>query len=109
MSKSSKPRRSTRQIRASLHATRERLDEDLTELQIQAESSLSPRALIARHPALMTAAGAIIGLLVVRNPAMVGRALKRLAQASAPFLMRAVFQRGGSAIADMAAGSNEQT
>jgi hypothetical protein len=79
------------------------------ELESHVEDAVSPRTILSRHPALMTAAGAIIGLLVVRKPAMIGRALTRLAQASAPFLVRAVLQRGGNAVAKMAAGSSEPT
>ncbi len=105
----SRSRRSTRQIRKSLHETRKRLDHDLTELEEHVEESVSPRHILSRHPALMTAAGAMIGLLVVRNPAMIGRALTRLAQVSAPLLVRAFLRRGGSAVANMAAGSTEQT
>ncbi len=102
-------RRSTRQIRKSLHETRKRLDHDLGELEQHVEESVSPRNILSRHPALMTAAGAVIGLLLIRNPAMIGRALTRLAQASAPFLVRAVLQKGGSAIAHMASGLGDQT
>lgn len=103
----SRSRRSTRQIRKSLHETRKRLDRDLLELETHVDDALSPRNILSRHPALMTAAGAVIGLLVVRKPAMLGRALTRLAQASAPFLVRSVLQRGSSAVANMAAGSSE--
>ncbi len=101
-------RRSTRQIRKSLHETRKRLDHNLEELEDRLAESVSPRHVLSRHPALMTAAGAVIGLLVIRNPAMIGRALTRLAQASAPFLVRAVLQKGGSAVAQIAAGLGDQ-
>ena len=101
-------RRSTRQIRKSLHETRKRLDHDLGELEEHVEESVSPRNILSRHPALMTAAGAVIGLLVIRNPAMIGRALTRLAQASAPFLVRTVLQKGGSAVAQMASALGDQ-
>ncbi len=102
-------RRSTRQIRKSLHETRKRLEHDLEELEERVEESVRPRNVLSRHPALMTAAGAVIGLLMIRNPALIGRALTRLAQASAPFLVRAVLQKGGSAIAQMASGLGDQT
>jgi len=102
-------KRSTRQIRKSLHETRKRLDSDLTDLQDRVEDSVSPRHILSRHPALLTAAGAVIGLLVVRNPAMIARTLTRVAQVSVPFLVRAVLQRGGSAVAEMASRSGEQT
>lgn len=102
-------RRSTRQIRKSLHETRKRLDRDLVELEAHVEDAVSPRTILSRHPALMAAAGAVIGLLVIRKPAVIGRALTRLARAGAPFLVRAVLQRGGNAIANMTAGSSEPT
>ena len=101
-------RRSTRQIRKSLHETRKRLDDDLAAIEDRVGESVSPRNILSRHPALMTAAGAVIGLLVIRNPAMIGRALMRLAQASAPFLVRAVLQKGGSAVAQMASGQGDR-
>ena len=89
-------RRSSREIRRSLHVTRKRLDRDLAELQERLEQSVSPRNILSRHPALVTMAGAVVGVLVVRNPALVVRALTRLAQASAPFVVRSLLSRGGS-------------
>ncbi len=101
-------KRSTRQIRKALHETRKRLDRNLGELEDHVDESFSPRNILSRHPALMTAAGAVIGLLVIRNPAIIGRALTRLAQASAPFLVRTVLQKGGSAVAHLASGLGDQ-
>lgn len=101
-------KRSTRQIRKSLHETRKQLDRNLGELEDHVDESFSPRNILSRHPALMTAAGAVIGLLVIRNPAIIGRALTRLAQASAPFLVRTVLQKGGSAVAHLASGLGDQ-
>ena len=98
-------RRTTRQIRSSLHETRQRLDGDLTELQDRLEESVSPRNILSRHPAIMTAAGAVFGVLVVRNPAVVVKALTRLAQASAPFLVRALLTRGGPPAGQIPAGN----
>lgn len=101
-------KRSTRQIRKSLYETRKRLDHDLLELQDRVEESVSPRSILSRHPAIMTVAGAVIGLLVVRNPAMIARTFTRLAQASVPFVVRAVLHKGGNAVAQMAARTGEQ-
>lgn len=98
-------KRSTRQIRKSLHETRERLDNDLSALQDCVEETVSPSNILARHPALMTIAGAIVGLVVVRNPAIVARALTRIAQASTPLLVRALFQRGGTFLGKVTAGA----
>ncbi len=98
-------KRSTRQIRKSLHDTRERLDRDLSALQGRAEESVTPSNILARHPALMTVAGAIVGLVLVRNPAIIARTLTRVAQASTPFLMRALFQRGSAILGKVSAGA----
>jgi hypothetical protein len=100
----SEGRRSTREIRRSLAATRGRLDEDLEELELRAEDSLSPRHLFMRHPALVTIAGAVFGVVVVRNPALVARSLSRLAGISAPWLLKALLHRA-SATADRGADS----
>ena len=99
-------KRSTRQIRKSLHDTRERLDRDLAALQGRAEESVSPSNILARHPAIMTIAGAIVGLVLIRNPAIVTRTLTRVAQASTPFLMRALFQRGSSLLGKISPGAD---
>ncbi len=98
-------KRSTRQIRKSLHDTRERLDRDLAALQGRAEESVSPSNILARHPAFMTVAGAIVGIVLIRNPAIVTRTLTRVAQASTPFLMRALFQRGSAILGKVSAGA----
>ena len=98
-------KRSTRQIRKSLHDTRERLDRDLSALQGRAEESVTPSSILARYPAVMTVAGAIVGLVLIRNPAIITRTLSRVAQASTPFIMRALFQRGSSILGKMTAGA----
>ncbi len=98
-------KRSTRQIRKSLHDTRERLDRDLSALQGRAEESVSPSNILARHPAVMTVAGAIVGIVLIRNPAIVTRMLTRIAQASTPFLMRTLFQRGSSLLGKISSGA----
>jgi hypothetical protein len=108
MEMSSSRKRSTRQIRKSLHETRKRLDHDLTDLQERVEDSVKPRNLLTRHPAVMTVAGAVIGFLVIKNPALIARGLTRIAQASTPFLVRAALSRGGDAVAQMTARSGEE-
>lgn len=91
-------RRTTRQIRASLHETRRRLDDDLLELQQRVETGMSPKEVLSRHPAALAIAGAVVGFVVIRNPAIVGRALTRIAQASAPVLFRTLVKRGAAAV-----------
>ena len=96
-------RRSTREIRASLHRTRRELERDLMELEERMDVAVTPRNILSRHPALLAAAGAALGFVVIRNPAVIGRTLTRVAQASAPFLLRTLFQRvGGAAAAQLA-------
>ena len=86
-------RRSTREIRRSLAETRARLNQDLEELELRIEESLSPKRFFTRHPALVTIAGVVAGVLLVRNPALFGRGLARVAQMSSPFLLKALFSR----------------
>lgn len=89
-------RRTTRQIRQSLAETRARLSEDLEELELRIEDTLSPKRFFVRHPALVTIAGVIAGVLLVRNPALIGRGVARLAQMSSPFLLKALLSRDPS-------------
>jgi hypothetical protein len=84
----SEKRRSAQEIRASLWETRTRLDRDLEELDVRIHESLSPRALIARHPALIALAGAALGYLLIRKPALLARGIVRAAQVGAPFLAK---------------------
>jgi hypothetical protein len=86
-------RRSTREIRQSLAATRRRLDADLEELELRMEDGLTPRHLAMRHPALVTVAGVILGVIVVRNPAFVARSLSRIVGMTTPWLVKGLIQR----------------
>jgi hypothetical protein len=89
-------RRTTREIRQSLARTRETLDHDLEELELRLEESFSPKRFFARHPALVSIAGIIVGVLVVRNPALVGRGIMRLAHLGSPFLLKALVSKAAS-------------
>lgn len=86
-------KRSAREIRQSLHASRSLIAQDLDELETQVKESMSPTRFLARHPVLVTAAGALLGVIVFRNPAVVGRSLVRLAQMSTPLLVRSLLRR----------------
>jgi hypothetical protein len=88
--------RSTAEIRRSLSETRRHLEADLDELEDRVENVYSPRRLMARHPAIMTIAGAALGVLLFRNPKIVTGALTRIAQLGAPFLIRAFLARDGA-------------
>ena len=89
-------RRSVAEIRSSLDETRSRLDRDLEELDLRLHnlhSDLSPRAIFARNPALFGLAGALLGFIVIRHPALLTRSLARAAQLSAPFLAKALLKK----------------
>lgn len=86
-------RRSTKELKSSLGDNRRRLEEDLEELEDRFEDNLSPRHLFARHPVLVSIAGALVGALVVRRPALVARSVGRLAQLGAPLLLRTLLKR----------------
>jgi hypothetical protein len=86
-------RRSVEEIRSSLDDTRSRLDRDLEELDFRLHNDLSPRAIFARNPALFGLAGALLGFIVIRHPALLTRSLARAAQLSAPFLAKALLKK----------------
>jgi hypothetical protein len=87
-------RRSAQEIRASLWENRNRLDRDLEELDTRVRRDWSPRELFLRHPALFGAAGAIVGFVLIRHPALLTRGLLRAAQVSAPFVVKSLLKRG---------------
>jgi hypothetical protein len=86
-------RRSVKEIRSSLWETRNRLDRDLEELDVRLHHDLSPKEIFARHPALFGVAGAVLGFILIRNPALLTRGLVRAAQVSAPFLVKALLKK----------------
>lgn len=86
-------RRSTREIRQSIADNRRGIDEDLDELENRIHESLSPKELLTRHPALVSIAGVVLGVLVVRNPALITRGLTRIAQLSVPFVFKALLPK----------------
>jgi hypothetical protein len=86
-------RRSVKEIRSSLWETRQRLDQDLDELGVRLHHDLSPKEIFSRHPALFAVAGAVIGFILIRNPAILTRGIARAAQVSAPFLVKALLKK----------------
>ncbi|HEY7816949.1 MAG TPA: hypothetical protein VIG29_01920 [Vicinamibacteria bacterium] len=86
-------RRSVEEIRNSLYETRGRLDRDLEELDERLHRELSLKEIFSRNPALFSIAGALVGFLLIRNPAIVTRGLTRAAQLSAPFLAKALLKK----------------
>ena len=92
----SSKQRTAQEIRRSMEEARRRLDSDLTELELRFHESLSPKQIFSRHPALSTVLGVALGIFLVRNPALLGRGLARVAELSTPFLLKAFFQRSDS-------------
>lgn len=97
-------RRTSAEIRESLHATRKRLNRDLASLEERVEESSKPTQILSRHPALFAVAGAAIGFFVFKNPAAIGRTLTRVAQVGVPFLLKGVLERSGGTLARFAGG-----
>ena len=89
-------RRSARELRESLARNREQLDKDLSALRNRFHEAWSPRRLLSRHPFWAAGAGAVLGFLLVRRPAVVLRAATRLAGMGAPLLLSALVRGDGS-------------
>jgi hypothetical protein len=96
------PKRSAREIRASIEANRERIEEDLATLGDRLQKSVNPIRKVGRHPLLLAAAGAVVGFLVIKNPALLARSVGRLARWGAPLVLTALF-RSPSAREEIAA------
>lgn len=54
---------------------------------------MRPSHVFSKHPAIVTALGALVGVVVVRNPALIGKALTRAAQFGLPFFAKALLKR----------------
>ena len=83
------PRRKRRaeEIRNSLDETREQIEGDLDDLGDRLRQTLDLRHQILRHPLVLGLAGAAVGFLVVKRPAMVIKTLGRIAKWGAPMLL----------------------
>jgi hypothetical protein len=82
-------KRSAEEIRKSLESTREQIESDLDNLGSRVHQTLDLRHQIIRHPLVLGLAGAAVGFLVVKRPAMVIKALSRIAKWGAPMLLTA--------------------
>ena len=87
-------RRSVTEIRSSLTDTKTRLTHDLEELDERIHHDLSPKVILSRHPALFGIAGAVLGYILIRRPALLARGLIRAAQVGTPFLAKALLKKG---------------
>jgi hypothetical protein len=84
-----KRKRSAEEIRNSLNETRGQIESDLDDLGGRFQRTFDLRHQIIRHPLVLGVAGAAVGFLVVRRPAMVIKALSRIAKWGAPLLLSA--------------------
>ena len=90
----SKKGRSAKELRASLDATRDQIDGDLTALGDRIQESVSPLQQLSRHPLVFVVAGTVVGFLLIRKPAMLLRAAGRLAKWGAPVLLSTLLRQG---------------
>ncbi len=86
------PKRSAREIRESIEANREQIEEDLSTLGDRIQKSVNPIRQVGRHPLILAAAGAVVGFLVIKNPALLARSMGRLAKWGAPLVLTALFR-----------------
>ena len=84
-----KRKRSAQEIRNSLEETREQIEGDLDDLGGRVQQTLDLRHQIIRHPLVLGLAGAAVGFLVVKRPALVIKALSRIAKWGTPMLLTA--------------------
>jgi hypothetical protein len=82
-------KRSAEEIRRSLASNREQIECDLDDLGDRVHRTLDLRHQIIRHPLVLGLAGAAVGFLVVKRPAIVIKALSRIAKWGTPMLLTA--------------------
>jgi sigma54-dependent transcription regulator len=83
-------RKSARELRQALARNRAQIAADVSAMENRVQESLNPLSIASRHPFLMAGAGAALGVLIVRRPAMFVRALRQLAGWGAPVLLSAL-------------------
>ncbi len=88
-------RRTARELREALANNRARIEADLSAMESRVNESLNPVNVVRRHPALMAGAGAVLGIFIVRRPAMFARALGQIAGWGAPMLFSALVKGTG--------------
>lgn len=86
-----KSKRSAEEIRSSLEATKAQIDGDLDTLDHRFQKRMVLRQAVA-HPLLLAAAGAVVGFLVMKRPAMLLRAAGQLAKWGAPLLVSSLLR-----------------
>jgi hypothetical protein len=95
--------RSALEIRKSIDANRDQIEEDLAELGDRLEAGVNPVRQLGRHPVVLAVAGAVVGVLVIRNPALVWRSMGRMVKWGAPLLVSTLLRSRGEIAAREAA------
>lgn len=88
-------RKTARELRQALASNRVQIEADLSAMERRIGESLNPVNVVRRHPVLMVGAGAVLGLFIVRRPAMFARALGQIAGWGAPMLFSALVKGAG--------------
>ena len=85
-------KRSAKEIRQSLEARQKQIDGDLSALGDRAQRTMDVRQQVMRHPLFFAIAGAVVGFVVVRRPAMFLKALRRLVTIGTPVIVSALLR-----------------
>lgn len=85
-------KRSAKEIRQSLEARQKQLDGDLSALGDRAQRTMDVRRQVMRHPLVFALAGAVVGFVVVRRPALFLKAVRRLVSIGTPVFVSALLR-----------------
>lgn len=85
-------KRSAKDIRQSLEARQKQIDGDLSALGDRAQRTMNVRQQVMRHPLFFAIAGAVVGFVVVRRPAMFLKAVRRLVTIGTPVIVSALLR-----------------
>ena len=85
-------KRSAKEIRQSLEARQKQIDGDLSALGDRAQRTMDVRQQVMRHPLFFAIAGAVVGFVVVRRPAMFLKAVRRLVTIGTPVIVSALLR-----------------
>jgi hypothetical protein len=85
-------KRSAKEIRQSLEARQKQIDGDLSALGDRAQQTVNVRQQLMRHPLFFALAGAVVGFVVVRRPAMFFKAIRRLVSLGTPVIVSALLR-----------------
>jgi hypothetical protein len=88
-------RKTARELRQALASNRAQIEADLSTMESRVSENLNPLNVVRRHPVLMAGAGAVLGVFIVRRPAMFARALGQIAGWGAPMLFSALVKGVG--------------